>query len=103
MLCGKLLDTEKLYTVAINSRVKNDYKLLKLLELLQFLKLVLPSRILMVAKRGVVSYYLSMCNFKNCVLLSCVCVCVYIYIYIYIYIIFLFVFLHMNELWRKIQ
>jgi len=78
MLCGKLLGTSKLCAIAISSGVENDYKLLKFLELSKFLKLVLPSRILMMAKGSVMSYYLSMCNFENCVLLSCV----YIYIYI---------------------
>ena len=85
MLDWTLLGTRKLYTIAISSRVKNDYWYsrnnnitYKLLTFLELLKLVLHSRILMVATRGVMSYYLGIHNFENCVL-SCV---YYIYIYI---------------------
>ena len=37
----------------------------------------------MVAKGGVMSYYLSMYNFENCVLLPCIYIYIYIHIYLY--------------------
>jgi len=84
MLDGTLLGTRKLYTIAISSRVKNDYwyshnnnmtyKLLKLLDLLKLLKWVLPSTILMVVNGGVSCLIISV----YIILKIVCCCCVYI-------------------------